>query len=113
MSKTLFQRICDRELPAQIVFEDERVVAFRDVRPQAPTHVLIVPRRPIARLGEATTDDEALLGHLLLVAARVAEQLGLSAGFRVVINNGRDGGETVPHLHCHLLGGRAMGWPPG
>ncbi len=113
MSKTLFQRIADREIPAQIVYEDEQVVAFRDINPQAPTHILIVPRKPIARIGEAVPEDQALIGHLLLKAAEVARQVGLTNGYRLVFNHGRDGGEAVPHLHCHILGGRALGWPPG
>ncbi len=113
MSKTIFERICAKEIPAQIVYEDEQVVAFRDINPQAPTHVLVVPRRPIPRLAEATAAEQALLGHLLLTAAALARQLGLSGGYRLVINNGPDGGESVPHLHVHLLGGRVMGWPPG
>lgn len=113
MSKTIFERICAKEIPAHIVYEDDQVVAFRDINPQAPVHVLLVPRRPIPRLGDATAADAALLGHLLLKAAEVAKQLGLAHGYRLVINNGRDAGESVPHLHCHLLGGRAMDWPPG
>ena len=114
MSKTLFQKICDKEIPASIVYEDDLVVAFRDINAQAPVHVLLVPRQPIARLAEATPQHHALLGHLLLKAAEVALKLGLaSTGYRVVINNGRDGGESVPHLHCHILGGRPLSWPPG
>ena len=113
MSKTLFERICDRELPADIVYQDDDVVAFRDIHPQAPVHVLLVPRKAIPRLDAAAVADQAVLGHLLLKAAHVAAQLGLQGGFRVVINNGRDAGEAVPHLHCHLLGGRPMAWPPG
>lgn len=111
--KTLFQKIADKEIPARLVHEDDVCVAFHDIAPQAPTHVLVVPRKPIPRVAEATAEDQAVLGHLLLVAARVARQLGLAKGFRVVINNGPDGGETVPHLHVHLLGGRALDWPPG
>jgi histidine triad (HIT) family protein len=88
-------------------------VAFHDISPQAPTHILIVPRKPIPRVAEATAEDQATLGHLLLVAGQLSRQLGLASGFRVVINNGPDGGETVPHLHVHLLGGRALDWPPG
>lgn len=113
MNKTIFQKIIDREIPAQLIYEDTEVVAFKDIHPQAPTHVLIVPRRPIGRVSEATAEDKELLGHLLLVAAKVAGQLGLGNGFRLVINNGPDGGESVPHLHCHLLGGRVLAWPPG
>ncbi len=111
---TLFEKIIAREIPADIVFEDEHCLAFRDIHPQAPTHVLLVPKRPIPRLGAATPADHALLGHLLLKAGDVARALGLDAtGFRVVINHGPDGGETVPHLHIHLLGGRPLAWPPG
>ena len=114
MSKTLFERIAAKEIPANLVYEDEHVVAFRDIHPQAPTHILIVPRKHIPRIAEATSADHALLGHLLLKAAEVAKQAGLSAnGYRLVINNGPHAGESVPHLHVHLLGGRALGWPPG
>jgi histidine triad (HIT) family protein len=113
MSKTIFQKIADREIPADIVYEDSEVVAFRDAHPQAPVHVLVVPRRAIPRVAEAVASDQALLGHLLLKAAEVARQLGLEQGYRLVLNNGPDGGESVPHLHCHLLGGRRLGWPPG
>jgi histidine triad (HIT) family protein len=111
--KTLFQKIADKEIPAKLIHEDALCVAFHDIAPQAPTHVLVVPRKPIPRVAEATPEDQAVLGHLLLVAGQLARQLGLSKGFRVVINNGPDGGETVPHLHVHLLGGRALDWPPG
>lgn len=114
MSKTIFQRIADRELPADIVYEDDAVLAFRDIRPQAPTHILITPKQPIARLAEARAEDAVLLGRLLLKAAELAANVGLDqTGYRLVINNGRDGGESVPHLHIHLLGGRYMRWPPG
>jgi histidine triad (HIT) family protein len=111
---TIFEKIIAREIPADIVFEDEQCLAFRDINPQAPAHVLLVPKRVIPRLGEAKPDDHALLGHLLLKAGEVARSLGLGdTGFRVVINHGPDGGETVPHLHLHILGGRHMTWPPG
>jgi histidine triad (HIT) family protein len=114
MSKTIFEKIVAREAPAQIVYEDDLVVAFRDIAPQAPTHVLVVPRQSIPRLAEAQAEDQALLGHLLLKAAEVAAQLGLKeTGYRLVINSGPDGGESVPHLHVHVLGGRRMRWPPG
>ncbi len=114
MSKTLFEKIAAREIPANIVYEDDKVVAFRDISPQAPTHILIVPRKAIQRIAQAQAEDQQLLGHLLLKAAEVAKQVGLEEnGYRLVINNGRDGGETVPHLHCHILGGRHLGWPPG
>lgn len=112
--KTLFEKICDREIPATIVHEDDRCVAFRDISPQAPEHLLVVPRMPIVRIAEARERDEGLLGHLLLTAAKVAESVGIAAGgYRLVINNGRDGGEAVPHLHIHVLGGRQLEWPPG
>lgn len=111
---TLFERIIARQIPAKILFEDEHVLAFHDIQPQAPVHVLVIPKKPIPRIGEATAEDQALLGHLLLKAAEVARTLGLDAsGYRLVINHGRDGGESVPHLHCHLLGRRPMSWPPG
>ena len=113
MSKTLFEKIVAREIPAQIVFEDDLVLAIRDINPQAPTHVLIFPKQPVPRISEATPEHHKLLGHLLLKAAEVAGQLDLPNGYRLVINNGADGGETVPHLHIHILGGRPMAWPPG
>ena len=114
MEKTLFEKICDKEIPADIVYEDDQVVEFRDINPKAPTHVLVIPRKPIPRINEAQLEDQALLGHLILNAAEVARSLGLGDdGFRLVLNNGRDAGETVPHLHCHILGGRKMDWPPG
>ncbi len=114
MSKTLFERIVAREVPATIVYEDEQVLAFRDIKPQAPTHVLVVPKKPIPRIAEAQPADQQMLGYLLLKAAQVADQLGLTkSGFRLVFNTGPDAGEAVPHLHCHILGGRQLGWPPG
>ena len=114
MSKTLFQKIADREIAGDIVFEDDLVFAFRDIRPAAPTHILIVPKKPIPRINEATAGDQSVLGHLLLKAAQIARELKLDqGGYRLVINNGAFAGETVPHLHLHILGGRAMSWPPG
>lgn len=114
MSATVFEKIIARQIPARIVYEDDQVIAFHDVQPQAPTHVLIVPKKVIPRIAEASAEDQALLGHLLLVAGQVARTLGVREdGFRLVINNGRNGGESVPHLHCHLLGGRSLHWPPG
>jgi histidine triad (HIT) family protein len=114
MSKTLFEKIIAREIPATIVYEDDLVLAIRDVKPQAPSHVLIIPKKAIPRIAEAHPDDHKVLGHLLLKAAEVAKSLGLDkSGFRLVINNGPDAGETVPHLHCHIMGGRNMSWPPG
>jgi histidine triad (HIT) family protein len=114
MSKTLFEKIIAREIPATIVYEDDLVLVFRDIKPQAPVHVLIVPKKPIPRLAEAAPEDHKVLGHLLLKAAEVADKLGLKKdGYRLVINNGPDAGEAVPHLHVHVLGGRRMAWPPG
>lgn len=114
MSKTLFEKIIAHEIPATVIYEDNLVFAIRDINPQAPKHVLIVPKKPIPRLAEAGPEDQQILGHLLLKAAELADKLGLKeSGYRLVINNGEDGGETVPHLHVHILGGRHMAWPPG
>ena len=110
---TLFEKIIAREIPANIVFEDDLCLAFRDIAPQAPTHILVVPKKPIPRVSVASPEDEGLLGHLLLTAAKIAKTENLADGFRIVINNGSHGGETVPHLHVHLLGGRHLAWPPG
>jgi len=111
---TIFEKIIRREIPADIVWEDEEVLAFRDVNPQAPVHVLIVPKRVIARLADATAADGAVLGKLLLASREVAEKLDLlQSGYRVVINSGPDAGESVPHLHVHVLGKRTLSWPPG
>jgi histidine triad (HIT) family protein len=111
---TIFSKIIAREIPARIVFEDDLCLAFHDVSPQAPVHILVIPKREIPRLAETTAADETLLGHLIFVAQTIANKEGLhDSGFRIVINNGRDGGETVPHLHVHLLGGRPLAWPPG
>ena len=113
---TLFEKIIAREIPADIVYEDELCLAFNDISPQAPTHVLIIPKKVIARVGEAQPGDQELLGHLMLTVGKVASELGLNStdeGFRVVVNNGKNGGETVPHMHIHLLGGRPLDWPPG
>jgi histidine triad (HIT) family protein len=111
---TIFTKIAKREIPARIIYEDDDCIAFHDVNPQAPTHFLVVPKREIPRIAESGAGDKALLGHLLHVAQTVAKEQGLGeTGFRVVINNGPDGGETVPHLHVHVLGGRPMAWPPG
>jgi len=109
---TLFEKIIARQIPADIVYEDDHTIAFRDIHPQAPTHVLIVPRQVIPRLDLATEADVEVLGRCMLAVGIVAKQLGLS-GYRVVINNGEDAGQTVFHLHLHLLGGRRLTWPPG
>lgn len=111
---TIFGKIIRREIPADIVFEDDLCLAFRDVNPQAPTHVLVIPKKPIPTLADAQPADKELLGHLLLTVKTVAEHLNLAVdGYRVVINTGTDGGQTVFHLHLHLLGGRSLQWPPG
>lgn len=110
--KTLFEKIADGEIPADVVYQDDRAVAFRDQHPQAPTHILVIPRTPIPRADAVEPEDEALVGHLFTVARRVAEQEGLS-DYRLVVNNGAGAGQTVFHLHVHLLGGRDFGWPPG
>lgn len=112
MSDTIFGQIARGELPADIVYEDDRALVFRDVNPQAPTHLLVIPRQPIARLSEAAEADQALLGHLMLVAGRAARDAGLG-DFRVVVNDGAGAGQTVFHLHLHVIGGRALSWPPG
>ena len=114
MEKTLFQKICDREIPADIIYEDLDCVCFKDIAPQAPVHLLLIPRKPIPRIAKGDLDDQALLGHLLLTAGKIARQQGIADdGFRLVINNGPHGGEAVPHLHVHLIAGRQMSWPPG
>jgi histidine triad (HIT) family protein len=113
VTETIFSKIIKRQIPADIVYEDDLTLAFRDVSPKAPVHVLVIPKQPIPMISLAEAADQALLGHLLLVAKKIAKDLGLEDGFRLVINNGKDGGQTVDHLHIHLLGGRALGWPPG
>jgi histidine triad (HIT) family protein len=112
-TETIFSKIIRREIPADIVYEDDLAIAFKDVHPQAPVHILVIPKQPIPKLADAESSDHALMGHLLLTVKRVAEQAGLTNGYRVVINNGDDGGQTVNHLHLHILGGRPMQWPPG
>ncbi len=111
--KTIFAKIIDREIPADVVFEDDHCLAFRDINPQAPTHILVVPKRAIDRVENLKESDEPLVGHLVRVAGDLAKTEGLSGGYRLVFNNGGDAGQTVFHIHLHLLGGRQMGWPPG
>ncbi|MCC7410510.1 MAG: histidine triad nucleotide-binding protein [Gammaproteobacteria bacterium] len=113
MADTLFVKIINREIPADIVYEDDQCLAFRDINPQAPVHVLVVPKTPIAKLSDAVDGDAPMLGHLLLVAGRVASELGYGQNFRLVVNNGADAGQSVFHLHVHVLAGRRLGWPPG
>lgn len=110
---TLFSKIISREIPADIVYEDEQCLAFRDINPQAPVHVLLVPKREIPRLADAAADDAALMGHLMLAAGKIARQLGVGDAFRLVVNSGAGAGQTVFHLHLHILAGRPLHWPPG
>lgn len=110
---TIFSKIIRREIPADIVYEDDLAIAFRDIHAQAPIHILVIPKKPIPKLSDAQPEDRDLLGHLLLVVQRIAAQEGLTQGYRTVINTGDDGGQTVYHLHLHILGGRFMKWPPG
>lgn len=111
--KTVFQKIIDGEIPSMPVYRDDKCIAIKDISPQAPVHILLIPRKPIPRLAEAGAEDAELLAHLMLTAPKIAKEQGLSDGFRIVINNGIIAGETVPHLHIHILGGRQMAWPPG
>ncbi|VDN14752.1 unnamed protein product [Dibothriocephalus latus] len=110
---TIFGKIARKEIPAKIVYEDDQCMAFDDVSPQAPVHFLVIPKKPIEMLGSAKKEDESLLGHLLFVAKTVADQKGLKNGYRVVVNNGKEGCQSVYHLHLHVIGGRQLGWPPG
>ena len=113
MSKTLFEKIIDREISADIIFEDELSIVIKNISPQAPTHLLIIPKKVIPKLSDSTEDDKQVLGHLMLVAGKIADQLGLDETFRLVINNGAKAGQSVFHLHLHLLSGRPLNWPPG
>ena len=113
MADTVFGRIIRREIPARIEYEDDRCLAFHDVSPQAPVHVLVIPKQAIPSLAAVTAGDASLMGHLVLIATQLAAKLGLDEGYRLVVNCGRDGGQSVDHLHVHLLGGRSLGWPPG
>ena len=113
MADTIFSRIIDRTIPARIEHEDVICLAFHDVSPQAPVHVLIIPRKPIPSVAQLDEADASTVGHLILVASQLARRLGLENGYRLVFNCGRDGGQSVDHLHLHLLGGRALSWPPG
>ena len=111
--RTLFEKIITREIPAAIIYEDDVCLAFRDVNPQAPTHILLIPKKPIPKLVETTMDDQQLLGHLLLTVNKITQELNIDDAFRLVINNGAAAGQTVFHLHLHILAGRAFSWPPG
>lgn len=111
--KTLFTKIIEREIPADIIYEDDTCIAFNDINPQAPLHALVVPKKPVPKVSDASTDDEQILGHLLRTAAAVARERGCGDAFRLVVNNGVEAGQTVFHVHVHVLGGRALSWPPG
>lgn len=113
MSETIFSKIIQREIPADIVYEDELCMAFKDVNPQAPIHILLIPKKPIDRLSNAQDEDQDILGYLMLQAPKIAEQQGIGGKFRLIVNNGTEAGQTVFHLHLHILGGRGLGWPPG
>ena len=113
MTDTIFSKIIRKEIPANIVYEDELCLAFKDIVPCAPVHILVIPKKPIPRLCDATADDKQLLGHLMLIAAQVAEQAGIGDKFRLVTNNGANAGQSVFHLHLHVIGGRGLHWPPG
>ena len=112
MTETIFSKIINKEIPADIVYEDEKCIAFNDISPQAPIHILVIPRKEIPKLSESQEDDRDLLGHLMLSATQIAKKLNLD-DYRLVINNGADAGQTVFHLHIHILAGRPFGWPPG
>ncbi|MHC2068421.1 histidine triad nucleotide-binding protein [Bremerella sp. T1] len=111
--KTIFKRIIDKEIPADIVYEDDQCLAFKDIAPKAPTHVLIIPKKEIATVDDVADEDAALIGHMWIVIRNLARELGLEEGYRVIVNCKEAGGQEVPHLHYHLLGGRKMTWPPG
>ncbi len=113
MADNIFTRIINKEIPADIVYEDDLCLAFRDVNPQAPVHILLIPKKPLDTLSNAAADDQALLGHMLLVVGRIARELKIDGAFRLVINNGKEGGQAVFHVHMHILAGRKFRWPPG
>lgn len=113
MAETLFEKIINREIPTDIIYEDDLSIVIKDIQPQAPTHLLIIPKKVIPKLSDASNNDELILGHLMLVAGKVANQLDLNDTFRIVINNGAKAGQSVFHLHLHLLSGRSLNWPPG
>ncbi len=113
MADNIFIRIINKEIPADIVYEDDLCLAFRDVNPQAPVHILLIPKQPLDMLSNAAADDQALLGHMLLVVGRIARELKIDGAFRLVINNGKEGGQAVFHVHMHILAGRKFRWPPG
>lgn len=113
MTDTIFQKIIDKEIPAEIVYEDEQCLAFKDIEPQAPVHILIIPKISIAKVIDATEEDELLLGHMIIIANKIAKEQNIADGYQLVINNGAKGGQSVFHLHLHLIGGRILNWPPG
>ena len=113
MSLTLFEKIINKEIPAEIIYEDDVSIVIKDINPQAPTHLLIIPKKVIPKLSDASNEDQEILGHLMLVASKIADQLGLDETFRLVVNNGAKAGQSVFHLHLHLISGRPLNWPPG
>lgn len=113
MAETIFQKIIDKEIPAEIVFEDDRCIAFKDINPQAPVHLVVIPKKPIESVDDVSAEDEAIVGHLFWAMRKIAEQEGIDRGYRVVTNCGRDAGQEVMHLHFHMLAGRGFSWPPG
>ena len=113
MSLTLFEKIINKEIPAEILYEDDISIVIKDISPQAPTHLLIIPKKVIPKLSDASNEDQEILGHLMLVAGKIADQLGLDETFRLVVNNGAKAGQSVFHLHLHLISGRPFNWPPG
>ena len=113
MAETIFQKIIDKEIPAEIVYEDDQCLAFKDINPQAPVHLIVIPKKPIESVDDVSEDDRAIVGHLFWAMRKIAEQEGLNGGYRVVTNNGRDAGQEVMHLHFHMLAGRGFSWPPG
>ncbi|RZO28676.1 MAG: histidine triad nucleotide-binding protein [SAR86 cluster bacterium] len=113
MSQTLFEKIINKEIPADILYEDDISIVIKDISPQAPTHLLIIPKKVIPKLSDATKEDQEILGHIMLVAGKIADDLGLDETFRLVVNNGAKAGQSVFHLHLHLLSGRNLNWPPG
>ena len=113
MADSLFTRIINRQIPAEIVYEDELCIAIKDINPQAPVHLLLIPKKPLDMLSSATSEDQALLGHMLLAAGKIARELKIDGAFRLVINNGKEGGQAVFHLHMHIMAGRKFRWPPG
>ena len=113
MAETIFQKIIDKKIPAEIVYEDDLCIAFKDIKPAAPIHLIVIPKKPIESVDDVAEEDEAVVGHLFVAMGKIAKQQGIDRGYRVVTNNGRDAGQEVMHLHFHMLAGRGFSWPPG